>query len=79
LDILGDEIMPTQQTHSRNGAGSLNKASWLEALDLLEREFLAFRQGGGGVHRPSSKASGTLTLIDADVKRALQLLLNLGG
>jgi hypothetical protein len=66
-----------EQSEKGSGYRSLQKALLLEVLDLLEQEFLAFQQRGGGVHRSAASAPATLALIDADVKRTQQLLLDL--
>jgi hypothetical protein len=71
------QIVPEHQSEKTNGPGSLNKELWLEALDLLEREFRAFKRRDA--HLRGASASGALTLIDADVKRTQRLLLNLAG
>jgi hypothetical protein len=70
--------MPEHPSKVGIGYRSLEKALLLEALDLLEREFFAFRQQCGPAHRAATNTTGKFTLIDADVKRTQQLLLSLG-
>jgi hypothetical protein len=70
--------MPEHPSKAASGYRSLEKTLFLEALDLLEREFLAFQQQCGPAHQATTNTTGKLTLIDADVKRTQQLLLSLG-
>jgi hypothetical protein len=64
--------------HERAQTTTHEKALWLATLDALEQEFLAFQQASGTAHRATASRSGTLALIDTDVQRTQQLLLNLG-
>jgi hypothetical protein len=73
--------MPEHPSKAANGYRLLEKTLLLEALDLLEREFLAFQQQCGPARHQATtntNTTGKLTLIDADMKRTQQLLLGLG-
>ena len=71
--------MPEHPSKAANGYRLLEKTLLLEALDLLDREFLAFQQQCGPAHhQATTNTTGKLTLIDGDVKRTQQLLLGIG-
>jgi hypothetical protein len=50
--------MPEHPSKVGIGYQSLEKALLLEALDLLEREFLAFRQQCAPAHRAATNTTG---------------------
>ncbi|HEY7243588.1 MAG TPA: hypothetical protein VH678_06850 [Xanthobacteraceae bacterium] len=70
--------MPEYPSKAVSAYRSLEKTLLLEALDLLEQEFIAFRQQSDPSHQATANTTRKLTLIDADVKRTQELLLILG-